>query len=83
MNNIKIKDIETERLMIKVPTMDEQEQLWNIVRDEKVNKYYFPTPDRIFNKYNLSKEKVDDLLKAREIFQGQLNDWERQRPFYE
>ena len=83
MNNIKIKDIETERLMIKVPTMDEQEQLWNIVRDEKVNKYYFPTPDRIFNKYNLSKEKVDDLLKAREIFQGQLNDWERQRSFYE
>lgn len=57
MNNIKNREIETERLVLKIPTMGEQKQLWNIVKNEEVNKYYFPTPDRIFNKYNLSKEK--------------------------
>lgn len=83
MNNIKIREIETERLILKIPTMNEQKQLWNIVKIEEVNKYYFPTPDRIFNKYNLSKDRVDDLIEARKIFQEQLNDWERQQPFYE
>lgn len=83
MNNIKIKEIETERLILKIPTMNEQKQLWNIVKNEEVNKYYFPTPDRIFNKYNLSKEKIEDLIEARKIFQEQLNDWERQEPFYQ
>ncbi len=83
MNNIKIREIETERLILKIPTMSEQKQLWNIVKTEEVNKYYFPTPDRIFNKYNLSKDRIDDLIEARKIFQEQLNDWERQQPFYE
>lgn len=49
MNQIKIREIETERLILKIPTMSEQKQLWNIVKKEGVNKYYFPTPDRIFN----------------------------------
>ena len=35
--------------------MDEQFVLLNILRDEKVNRYYFPTPDRIFAKNNLKK----------------------------
>lgn len=83
MNQIAIRNIETERLLLKVPTMDEQKELWNIVRNEDVNKYYFPTPDRIFNKYNLSKDEVDDLIEARKIFQAQLNDWKMQKPFYE
>jgi len=83
MNNIKIKEIETDRLILKTPTINEQKQLWEIIRDENVNKYYFPTPDRIFNKYNLAKDKVEDLLEARKIFQEQLNDWNRQEPFYE
>lgn len=78
-----IKNIETDRLWLKQPTMNEQFTLWNIIRDEKVNRYYFPTPDRIFNKNGLSKDDVKDLAKAREIFMIQLNDWERQKPFYE
>lgn len=82
MKNIKIKDIETDRLLIKVPTMSEQKSLWNIIKLEEVNRYYFPTPNRIFDKYNLSKENISDLIQARMIFQKQLNDWERQKPFY-
>ena len=83
MRSIDIKQIETERLVLKVPTMKEQKQLWNIVRKEEINKYYFPTPDRIFNKNNLSKDKVEDLIEARKIFKEQLNNWNRQEPFYE
>ena len=83
MKQIAIKEIETERLILKIPTMEEQKDLWNIIRKEEVNKYYFPTPDRIFNKNNLSKDKIEDLIEARKIFYEQLNDWERQEPFYE
>ena len=83
MKNISIRDFETDRLLIKKPTMEEQYVLWNILRDENVNRYYFPTPDRIFVKNNLSKDNVGDLKQARKIFMEQLNDWERQQPFYE
>ena len=83
MRNISIRDFETDRLLIKKPTMEEQFALWNILRDENVNRYYFPTPDRIFVKNNLSKDNVGDLKQARKIFMEQLNDWERQQPFYE
>ena len=83
MINISIRDFETDRLLIKKPTMEEQFVLWNILRDGNVNRYYFPTPDRIFVKNNLSKDNVGDLKQARKIFMEQLNDWERQQPFYE
>jgi len=83
MKNISIRNFETERLLIKKSTMEEQFALWNILRDEAVNRYYFPTPDRIFVKNNLSQESVEDLKQARLIFMEQLNDWERQQPFYE
>lgn len=83
MKNISIRDFETDRLLIKKPTTEEQYALWNILRDENVNRYYFPTPDRIFVKNNLSKDKVGDLKQARKIFMEQLNDWKRQQPFYE
>lgn len=83
MKNIPIRDFETDNLIIKKPTIEEQYALWNILRDEMVNKYYFPTPDRIFIKYNLKKDNIKDLKEARKIFLEQLNDWERQKPFYE
>ena len=83
MKNIPIRDFETDNLIIKKPTMEEQYALWNILRDEMVNRYYFPTPDRIFIKYNLKKDNIKDLKEARKIFLEQLNDWERQKPFYE
>ena len=83
MRNIPIRNFETEHLLIKQPTMNEQYELWQILKDEKVNRYYFPTPDRIFEKNNLSKDKIEDMVVARKIFMDQLNDWERQKPFYE
>ena len=83
MKNIPIKDLETERLIIKKPTMNEQFTLWSILKDEKVNRYYFPTPDRIFINNNLKKDNITDLKKARKIFMEQFNDWNRQKPFYE
>lgn len=83
MKNISIKNLETERLILKKPTIDEQFALWNILKEEAVNKYYFPTPDRILKKYNINKDNINDLKRARKIFMEQLNDWDRQRPFYE
>lgn len=83
MKNIRLKEFETNRLFIKKPTMKEQYDLWNILKQENVNRYYFPTPDRIFIKNNLDKTNISDLKKARKIFMQQLNDWDRQMPFYE
>jgi len=83
MEDVKVRNIYTERLDLRIPTMSEQKRLCEILCIEEVNRYYFPTPDRIFNKHNLSKDSVEDLKKAREIFISQLSDWERQKPFYE
>lgn len=68
MKNILLKDLTTERLIIRKPSMKEQFTLWNILRDETVNRYYFPTPDRIFVNNNLTKDNIEDLKKARKIF---------------
>ena len=83
MNKIDSKDLYTDRLELKVPTMEEQHKLWEILINEDINQYYFPTPDRIFEKNNLSKDNIEDLKKARKIFIEQLSDWERQKTFYE
>jgi RimJ/RimL family protein N-acetyltransferase len=83
MKEINIKNLETDRLLIKKSQMEEQYVLWNILKQDIVNRYYFPTPDRIFNKNNLRKDIYDNLVKARKIFLNQLNDWDKQLPFYE
>lgn len=83
MKDIALRNLYTDRLELRIPTMKEQKRLWEILCIEDVNKYYFPTPDRIFNKHNLSQDNLDDLKAARKIFLEQLNDWERQKPFYE
>jgi len=83
MNNIPIRDLETERLLIKKPTMAEQKDLWNILRNNDVNRYYFPTPDGIFEKNNLRKDNIDDLKEARRIFMEKFNNWDRQIPILE
>ena len=82
MNRIDSKKLYTDRLELRIPTIKEQHRLWEILINEDINQYYFPTPDRIFSKNNLSKEKIEDLKKARSIFIEQLSDWERQEPFY-
>lgn len=83
MQNIDSKNLYTKRLDLRIPTMKEQHRLWEILVDEKVNQYYFPTPSYIFKKNNLSKDNIDDIIKARSIFIKQLSNWEKQKPFYE
>ena len=83
MKRINSKSLYTDRLELRIPTMEEQHKLWEILKGETINQYYFPTPDRIFTKNKLSKENIDDLKKARKIFMEQLSNWERQKPFYE
>ena len=83
MNNISTRNLYTDRLELRIPSMEEQHRLWEILQDENVNQYYFPTPDRIFRKYNLSKDSIEDLKTARRIFLEEFSDWERQKPFYE
>ena len=83
MKNINSRNIYTDRLDLRTPTTEEQYRLWKILTDENVNQYYFPTPDRIFTKNNLSKTDINDLKKARKIFLEQFLNWERQKPFYE
>ena len=75
MKSIDSKNLYTDRLELRIPIMDEQHRLWEILINEEVNQYYFPTPDRIFNKNNLSKDNIDDLKTARKIFIEQLSDW--------
>ena len=82
MNKINITNLYTDRLDLRIPTMKEQYQLWKILINEDINKYYFPTPDRIFKKYNLDKENIKDLKLARKIILEQLTDWKRQKSFY-
>ncbi|MDE6292987.1 MAG: GNAT family N-acetyltransferase [Bacilli bacterium] len=62
------RNIETERLSLRVPTMDEQYGLWLILRQERVNKWYMPTPKRF---------KGD-----RAAFQESLNHWDDMERFY-
>ena len=83
MNRIDSKNLYTNRLDLRIPTMKEQHRLWEILIDDEVNQYYFPTPDGIFVKNNLSKDNIDDLKKARKLFMERLSDWEKQKPFYE
>ena len=83
MKKINSKNLYTDRLELRIPTMKEQHRLWEILVNENINQYYFPTPDRIFDKNNLAKDNIEDLKKARKIFMEQLSDWNRQEPFYE
>lgn len=83
MNKINTKNLYTDRLELRIPTIEEQYRLWEILVNEDINRYYFPTPDRIFLNNKLSKDNIKDLKIARKIFMKQLSDWERQEPFYE
>lgn len=69
MRLIKDRNIETERLYLKIPTMLEQYDLWKILKQEKVNKFYMATPTRFNNN--------------RQAFQESLNNWEKQKIFYQ
>ena len=58
MNLIGTKDLETERLILKVPTMKEQKRLWEILIIPEVNKYYLAVPSK-FKEKIMSWEKQE------------------------
>lgn len=62
-----VKEFITDRLLIKRPTKDEQYDLWNILKDEKVNRIYMITPSR---------------FSTRKEFLESLNNWEKQEKYF-
>jgi len=82
MKNIDSKNLYTERLELRLPCMDEQHRLWEILCIDEVNELYFPTPGRIYKKYNLLGGSIEEFNEARKIFLSELKDWNRQEPFY-
>lgn len=67
MNKIKPRELHTERLDIRIPRYEDQYDLWNIQKQEKVNIYYQSTPSR---------------FKTRKEYQDALQDWESQKKWY-
>lgn len=63
------RNLETDRLSLKVPTMKEQYDLWNILRQESVWQHYMCIPKRFNN--------------DRELFQKVLDDWDKQKRFFQ
>ena len=71
MIKIKPKELHTDRLDIRIPTYEEQYDLWNIQKQEKVNIYYQSTPSR-FNTKKLSRSitKLGNTEKMIEYFKN-------------
>lgn len=82
MKNVNVRSLHTERLDLRIPTINEQRRLWLILCDDNVNKLYMPTPGFIFKKNDLDKTKLEDCKKARKLFLERLNNWKIQAPFY-
>lgn len=61
------KELHTSRLDIKIPRYEDQYDLWNIQKQERVNIYYQSTPSR---------------FKTRREYQEALQDWESQKKWY-
>ncbi len=60
------KTIETDRLVLKAQTMDEQYYLWKVLMIPEVNKYFLTVPQRFREKlldWNLQKEYYEEDIK--------------------
>lgn len=64
MNKIGTKEIETDRLILKVPTMKEQKRLWEILMIPDVNRYYLGI-DKKFRDNLLSWDKQESFYKEK------------------
>lgn len=62
------KEFETTNLLITKPSMDEQYDLWNIIRQPIVWQYYMHIPGRFNN--------------DRKLFQESLDNWDKQKKFF-
>ena len=59
------KTIETDRLILKAQTMEEQHYLWSVLMNPDVNRYYLTVP----KKY---AEKLKDWNKQEEYYQDEI-----------
>ena len=65
MKNLGSKTIETERLILKPQTMDEQYTLWKILMIPEVNKYYLTVPKKF-------RDKLKDWDKQEEYYKKEI-----------
>lgn len=65
MNYIGSKQIETDRLVLKAQTMQEQKRLWEILMIPEVNKYYLTVPSKF-------REKLLDWNKQEEYYKADM-----------
>ena len=66
MNFIGTKTIETERLILKPQTMDEQKRLWEILMIPSVNSVYLTTPAKF-------REKLKDWSKQEPFYEEKIS----------
>ena len=66
MNFIGSKTIETERLILKAQTIDEQKRLWEILMIPEVNKVYLTTPAKF-------RDKLKDWSKQEPFYEEKIS----------
>ena len=71
MNNLGSKTIETNNLILKAQTMDEQKYLWSILMIPEVNKYYLTVPTFLREKLKdwSTQEKyyIEEMMHANDL----------------
>ena len=60
------KTLETDRLILKAQTMEEQKYLWSILMKPDVNKYYLTVQKKL-------SEKLKDWNKQEEYYKNDMN----------
>ena len=76
MNYIGSKLIETERLILKAQTMNEQKKLWEILMTPGVHDYYLTTPQKFREKLkDWDKQKVFYEQKIEHAKDGNIFEW--------
>ena len=66
MNLLGSKTIETDRLILKAQTMEEQKKLWEILMIPSVNSVYLTTPSKF-------REKLKDWSKQEQFYQDKID----------
>ena len=65
MKNLGSKTLETERLILRTQTMDEQKYLWSVLMNPDVNRYYLTVPKKF-------AEKLKDWDKQEEYYKEDM-----------
>ena len=65
MNYLGSRTLETERLILKAQTMEEQRRLWEILMIPEVNRYFLTVPSKF-------RDKLKDWLKQEEFYKEEM-----------